>query len=143
MKNYPFCPGDYDDGEVYVWGTNSNYIFGIQQARQTPELWDIFHKEYTFELVKQINLGKFHCTVVTGDGNAYACGHGQGGRLGLGSEQTILTPKLIKFIDTQRQSNMYCIQASIARDHTVFLTECDDSYQVCVLNCTFLFLYTG
>ncbi|KAI4468430.1 btk-binding protein-related [Holotrichia oblita] len=136
VKNHPFCPSDYDDGEVYVWGTNSNYIFGIQQARQTPDIWDIFHKEYPFELVKQINLGKFHCVVVTGNGNAYSCGHGQGGRLGIGSEQTILTPKLIKFTDTQRQSPIYCIQASIARDHTVFLAECDDSYQIwsCGLN---------
>ncbi|GJQ66288.1 hypothetical protein Trydic_g4335 [Trypoxylus dichotomus] len=136
MKNYPFSPSNYEDGEVYVWGTNSNYIFGIQQARQTPDIWDIFHKEYQFEFVKQINLGKFHCVVVTGSGNTYSCGHGQGGRLGLGSEQTILTPKLIKFTDTQRQSPIYCIQASIARDHTIFLTECDDSYQIwsCGLN---------
>lgn len=33
-------------------------------------------------------LCKYHSVFLTGDGQVYTCGHGQGGRLGHGDEQT-------------------------------------------------------
>ena len=44
------------------------------------------------------------------------CGHGQGGRLGLGSEAPQLTPLSIKF-----PSEQVCIAVALGVDHSLFL----------------------
>lgn len=57
-------------------------------------------------------------------GKAYSCGHGQGGRLGLGIEQAVVSPRSINFADIQKGEVVTCLQASISRDHSIFL--CSD-----------------
>jgi inhibitor of Bruton tyrosine kinase len=60
---------------------------------------------------------------MTTDGRVFSCGHGQGGRLGLGSEQTVLTPKLVRFAASGHTPPINCKNVSIARDHSVFLND--------------------
>lgn len=110
--------------QAYVWGTNTNYTLGTgtQHARQHPDLLDAFHKKYPGCFVKQVCLDKFHCVLVAKDGRVFSCGHGQGGRLGLNSENTVLVPQEIKF-SVSGQQPFACVQASIGRDHSVFLSE--------------------
>lgn len=112
---------DVDHGEVYVWGSNTNYTLGTRQERNVPELLDAFHKEHANVTVKQICLDKYHCVLVTSDGHVYSCGHGQGGRLGLNTEQTLLNLKRINL--TSKNGAAFCTRASISRDHSVFLTD--------------------
>ncbi|KAJ8928173.1 hypothetical protein NQ314_019235 [Rhamnusium bicolor] len=111
-------------GELYSWGSNANNLLGPQQARETPELLDVFHKEYPNECVQQICIDQFHSVIITSSGKAYSCGHGQGGRLGLGIEKTVVTPHIINFSDSQKGEPITCVQASISRDHSIFL--CSD-----------------
>lgn len=110
--------------QVYVWGTNTNYTLGTgsQHSRQFPELLDAFHKKYPNISVKQVCLSKFHCVLVSIDGKVFSCGHGHGGRLGLTSENTVLEPQEIKFT-TAGMPNFVCVEASIGRDHSLFLSE--------------------
>ncbi|KAF5274038.1 hypothetical protein FQR65_LT04436 [Abscondita terminalis] len=114
---------DIHHGEVYVWGSNTNYTFGTQEARLTPELLYALHKEYPNLQVDQICLEKFHCILVSSDGKVYGCGHGQGGRLGLGSEKTVITPKQIKLSASGHANPVVCKRASIALDHSIFLSD--------------------
>ncbi|XP_060529137.1 inhibitor of Bruton tyrosine kinase isoform X2 [Cylas formicarius] len=114
-------PDKSDSGEVYTWGTNCNNALGPQQSRNVPDILDVFHKKYPNEFVKQICLSQFHSVIVTVSGKCYSCGHGQGGRLGLGIQHTEVTPKRINFPD-KSQSDFVCVQASISRDHSLFLT---------------------
>lgn len=116
-------------GEVYVWGSNINYTFGVQQERNHPELLDIFHRENPNLNVHTVCLDKFHCVLLTVDGKAYSCGHGQGGRLGLNNEQTQLKLQQISF-QSNNSNKIICKQACIGRDHSVFLT---DAGQVSIL----------
>ncbi|KAB0803203.1 hypothetical protein PPYR_00173 [Photinus pyralis] len=110
-------------GEVYVWGSNTNYTFGSQETRVNPELLYAFHKEYPNITVGHICLEKFHCLILTSDGKVYGCGHGQGGRLGLGSEGTVITPKQIKLAASGHANPVLCKKVSISIDHSIFLSQ--------------------
>lgn len=112
-----------EDGEIYVWGSNTNYTLGPQQARSVPEIMDIFHKENPNVHIKQVCLSRFHCVMVSADGRVFSCGHGQGGRLGLSTEHAVLIPKAVKFTSGNQCANVICVEASIAENHSVFLTD--------------------
>ncbi|CAG9821108.1 unnamed protein product [Phaedon cochleariae] len=120
-------------GELYSWGSNNNNLLGPQPSRQSPELLDIFHKEFSKESVRQMCIGQFHSIIVTESGKALSCGHGQGGRLGLGDEKAVVTPQLLSFSNGQKGEVISCIQASISRDHSIFLC-CDGNVYTCGLN---------
>lgn len=68
-------------------------------------------------------LSKFHCVIVAEDGRVFSCGHGQGGRLGLNTKHAVLTPQVVEFEANGHPNPVECVQASIAQDHSVFLTE--------------------
>ncbi|XP_046673434.1 inhibitor of Bruton tyrosine kinase isoform X1 [Homalodisca vitripennis] len=103
--------------QVYAWGTNYNYTLGIgnHHSRQHPELLDFFRKNNTS--IKQVAIDKFHSVFVSSTGRAWACGHGQGGRLGVDSEQMVLTPQRIR-IPVE-----LVMSASVGRNHTILLME--------------------
>ncbi|CAG9862774.1 unnamed protein product [Phyllotreta striolata] len=120
-------------GELYCWGSNNNNLLGPQQAKQSPDLLDAFHKEYPNELVEQIYISQFHSLIVTQTGRALSCGHGQGGRLGLGDELSVFLPQPIAFNPQSKGETVTCIQASISRDHSIFLCT-DANIYTCGLN---------
>lgn len=115
--------------QSYVWGTNTNYTLGTgsNHARQLPDIHDAFHKKYPHISVAQICMSKFHSIFVSTDGRVFSCGHGQGGRLGSAYENTVLIPQELQFKSSQG-TQFVCAQASIARDHSLFLS---DTGQVC------------
>ena len=53
---------------------------------------------------------------LTTSGQAMTCGHGQGGRLGLGTEDPQLTPHPIKV-----PSDQVCNSVALGVDHSLFL----------------------
>lgn len=59
---------------------------------------------------------------MTNTGRVYTCGHGQGGRLGNGSENTVLYPRLINFIASGIAQEP-CVSISAGRDHSLFAME--------------------
>ncbi|KAJ8026856.1 Inhibitor of Bruton tyrosine kinase [Holothuria leucospilota] len=102
---------------IYTWGTNSNFTLGHsnQQSRSTPDVVDEFlRKKFT---IRQVCMSKFHTAILTSTGKVLTCGHGQGGRLGHGNEQTCMLPKVISGLVTS------CEFVATARDHTLFLME--------------------
>ncbi|XP_054676670.1 inhibitor of Bruton tyrosine kinase isoform X5 [Grus americana] len=107
-----------DPMEVYTWGNNINFTLGHggQQGKHHPELVDLFPRNGVY--IKQVVLCKFHSVFLSHKGQVYTCGHGQGGRLGHGDEQTCLVPRLVEGL-----TGHYCSQIAAAKDHTVVLTE--------------------
>ncbi|KAM6279319.1 inhibitor of Bruton tyrosine kinase isoform 2-T2 [Porphyrio hochstetteri] len=107
-----------DPMEVYTWGNNINFTLGHggQQGKHHPELVDLFPRNGVY--IKQVVLCKFHSVFLSHKGQVYTCGHGQGGRLGHGDEQTCLVPRLVEGL-----SGHHCSQIAAAKDHTVVLTE--------------------
>ncbi|NXA45287.1 IBTK kinase, partial [Nothocercus julius] len=107
-----------DPTEVYTWGNNINFTLGHggQQSKHHPELVDLFPRNGVY--IKQVVLCKFHSVFLSQKGQIYTCGHGQGGRLGHGDEQTCLIPRLVEGL-----AGHQCSQIAAAKDHTVVLTE--------------------
>lgn len=107
-----------DPTEVYTWGNNTNFSLGHgnQQSRHHPEIVDLFSRSGIY--VKQVVLCKFHSVFLSQKGQVFTCGHGQGGRLGHGDEQTYLVPRMVEGLLSH-----HCSQIAAARDHTVVLTE--------------------
>lgn len=107
-----------DPTEVYTWGDNTNFTLGhgSQNSKHHPELLDLFSRSRVY--VKQVVLCKFHSVFLSQQGQVYTCGHGRGGRLGHGDEQTCLVPRLVEGL-----SGHSCSQVAAAKDHTVVLTE--------------------
>eukprot|EP00058_Branchiostoma_floridae_P018798 XP_002604287.1 hypothetical protein BRAFLDRAFT_59895 [Branchiostoma floridae] len=107
-----------DPADAYNWGTNTNFTLGhgSQQSRQHPEPVEHLFKEGVS--VAQVVMCKFHTVFLSHSGRVYTCGHGRGGRLGHGSEQTYMVPTLVEGLASQT-----CIQIAAARDHTVVLTD--------------------
>uniref|UniRef100_A0A673VXE8 Inhibitor of Bruton tyrosine kinase n=1 Tax=Salmo trutta TaxID=8032 RepID=A0A673VXE8_SALTR len=107
-----------DPTEVYTWGNNTNFSLGHgnQESRHHPEIVDLFARTGVY--VKQVVLCKFHSVFLSQKGRVYTCGHGQGGRLGHGDEQTYLVPRMVEGLLSH-----HCSQVAAAKDHTVVLTE--------------------
>ncbi|XP_006143411.1 LOW QUALITY PROTEIN: inhibitor of Bruton tyrosine kinase [Tupaia chinensis] len=107
-----------DPTDVYTWGDNTNFTLGhgSQNSKYHPELVDLFSRSGVY--IKQVVLCKFHSVFLSQKGQVYTCGHGPGGRLGHGDEQTCLVPRLVEGL---RGHN--CSQVAAAKDHTVVLTE--------------------
>uniref|UniRef100_A0A667XXV5 Inhibitor of Bruton tyrosine kinase n=1 Tax=Myripristis murdjan TaxID=586833 RepID=A0A667XXV5_9TELE len=107
-----------DPTEVYTWGNNTNFSLGHgnQESRQHPELVDVFARTGVY--IKQVVLCKFHSVFLSQKGQVFTCGHGQGGRLGHGDEQTYLVPRMVEGLLSH-----HCSQVAAAKDHTVVLTE--------------------
>uniref|UniRef100_A0A3P9I824 Inhibitor of Bruton agammaglobulinemia tyrosine kinase n=1 Tax=Oryzias latipes TaxID=8090 RepID=A0A3P9I824_ORYLA len=104
--------------KVYTWGNNTNFSLGHgnQESRQHPELVDVFARSGVY--IKQVVLCKFHSVFLSQKGQVFTCGHGQGGRLGHGDEQTYLVPRMVEGLMSH-----HCSQVAAAKDHTVVLTE--------------------
>ncbi|XP_068180155.1 inhibitor of Bruton tyrosine kinase [Antennarius striatus] len=107
-----------DPTEVYTWGNNTNFSLGHgnQESRQHPEIVDVFARTGVY--IKQVVLCKFHSVFLSQKGQVFTCGHGQGGRLGHGDEQTYLVPRMVEGLMSH-----HCSQVAAAKDHTVVLTE--------------------
>lgn len=107
-----------DPTDVYTWGNNTNFTLGhgSQNSKHHPELVDLFSRNGIY--IKQVVLCKFHSVFLSQKGQVYTCGHGPGGRLGHGDEQTCLVPRLVEGLSGQN-----CCQVAAAKDHTVVLTE--------------------
>lgn len=107
-----------DPTEVYTWGNNTNFSLGHgnQESRQHPELVDVFARTGVY--IKQVVLCKFHSVFLSQKGQVFTCGHGQGGRLGHGDEQTYLVPRMVEGLMSH-----HCSQVAAAKDHTVVLTQ--------------------
>ncbi|XP_048351373.1 inhibitor of Bruton tyrosine kinase isoform X2 [Sphaerodactylus townsendi] len=107
-----------DPTDVYTWGNNINFTLGHSghQSKHHPELVDYFPRNGIY--IKQVVLCEFHSVFLSQKGNVYTCGHGQGGRLGHGDEQTCLIPRLVESLIVHQ-----CSRVAAAKDHTVVLTE--------------------
>ncbi|XP_031286001.1 ultraviolet-B receptor UVR8-like isoform X2 [Pistacia vera] len=98
------------DGELYIWGKNSNGQLGLgkKAAKVVPALTKIeCLSGICIKLVKLAALGSEHSVAVT-DGEVLSWGGGGSGRLGDGYESSILgflsssseyTPRLIKELE--------------------------------------------
>ncbi|KAL1122279.1 hypothetical protein AAG570_003684 [Ranatra chinensis] len=61
-------------------------------------------------------MDEFHSVFVSNRGKVWSCGHGQGGRLGTGSDKPALTP-----VPVSLPNHYICVKAEVAVNHTLLL----------------------
>ncbi|TPX64968.1 hypothetical protein SpCBS45565_g05506 [Spizellomyces sp. 'palustris'] len=129
--------GDRPDAaaSLWTWGSNTNYLLGHQNSddRAFPERVDItatYKKSdrptvtvQTFSEhdpdVKSIVLSKYHSAILTSD-RLFTNGVGSGGRLGLGDEDTMLRPIVVRGVKGKVAS------LAVGPEHTVAVTTTGD-----------------
>nr|AAL29148.1 SD05384p [Drosophila melanogaster] len=106
--------------DVLVWGSNKNYNLGIgnEQNTNTPQAVDFFRKSNLW--LEQVALGAYHSLFCDKKGHLYAVGHGKGGRLGIGLENSLPAPKRVKVSSKLSGDSIQCI--SVSRQHSLVLT---------------------
>lgn len=117
-----------DPSATFTWGDNSNITLGhsSENRRAYPETVEIFRKKNI--TIRDVILCKYHTVFLTSTGQVYTCGHGHGGRLGHGDEQTCVVPRHVEAVEHE-----VCIQVTAGQDHTVLLMQSGCVY-TCGLN---------
>ncbi|KAH8233465.1 hypothetical protein KR026_008461 [Drosophila bipectinata] len=106
--------------DILVWGSNKNYNLGVgsEQNTNAPQSVDFFRKSNIW--IEQVALGAYHSLFLDKKGHLYAVGHGKGGRLGIGAENTLPAPKRVKVSSKLGDDSIRCI--SVSRQHSLVLT---------------------
>ena len=131
-----FCPFNFDNdtishtdqvtamnnvagglGEGYVWGTNENFNLGLGHHQQKNQPVIIEQLRRSGNYISKVVLQKFHSEVLTTEGSILTFGHGQGGRLGHGNEDSQLSPRCISTL----KDSVICVDIALGIDHSMFL----------------------
>uniref|UniRef100_A0A182S7H4 ANK_REP_REGION domain-containing protein n=1 Tax=Anopheles maculatus TaxID=74869 RepID=A0A182S7H4_9DIPT len=112
--------------ELMIWGQNKNYNLGIGNAqdKNSPESMEFFRKTRT--TIRKLEISSYHSVFLTHRmGELYVAGHGVGGRLGLGMEDTIAYPMKVPLTlkDDERITDV-----AAAKYHTLVLTDSNHIY---------------
>uniref|UniRef100_A0A182NAV7 BTB domain-containing protein n=1 Tax=Anopheles dirus TaxID=7168 RepID=A0A182NAV7_9DIPT len=112
--------------ELLIWGQNKNYNLGIGNAQDkgNPESMEFFRKTRT--TIRKLDISSYHSVFLTHkQGEVYVAGHGVGGRLGLGVEDTIAYPMKapVPLKDEERP-----VDVAAAKHHTLILTDHNHIY---------------
>ncbi|XP_062547692.1 inhibitor of Bruton tyrosine kinase [Armigeres subalbatus] len=107
--------------EIVVWGKNRNYNLGIGnvEGRDIPDCIDYFRKHRI--TIAKMSINCYHSVFLAKNGDVYATGHGRGGRLGNGTENTVVFP--IKVTVSMRSIDERIIDVSTGRHHTLLLSD--------------------
>lgn len=105
--------------ELFTWGSNTNFTLGHrdESTRHTPELVENVQGETKISF-REVVMCKFHSVFLSMDGRVFTCGHGRGGRLGHGNEETHLVVKEVKALQ-----GINCVSIAAGQDHTVVVTD--------------------
>eukprot|EP00117_Sycon_ciliatum_P029264 scpid13532/ scgid2313/ Inhibitor of Bruton tyrosine kinase len=116
-----------------TWGTNVNNLLGHADVkpRAQPDFLPLLvgckrSVGCTDRHVQpKAALSKFHMILVTSRGEVFTCGHGRGGRLGHGGEESELKPRIVEFL---LKSAVHLVAAG--QNHSVFV-DVDNNLYTC------------
>ena len=95
------------EGNVWVWGVNSNNALGTK-LKTTPSRLGISN-------VKKIAANNDQSMILTKDGYVYVWGLNSNGELGVGTYKEVKTPTLLNYVNN-------ILDISIGKNHTMLLT---------------------
>uniref|UniRef100_A0A1B6DZ80 RCC1-like domain-containing protein n=1 Tax=Clastoptera arizonana TaxID=38151 RepID=A0A1B6DZ80_9HEMI len=105
-------------GQVYVWGSNADGQLGLGPDVKSVSMPTVLPLE---ETVSSIACGYYHTILLTEEGHAYACGEGEGGKLGLGNTENVMVPTIIPL-------EAYLLFVTAGGNHTIAVAVDDKAY---------------
>ncbi|EDQ85787.1 uncharacterized protein MONBRDRAFT_11635 [Monosiga brevicollis MX1] len=101
---------------IFGWGDNSTFALGLHNDNTSikPRLVTFPHNV----AITTLSTSKFHTLFLTTTGRVYACGHGRGGRLGIGA----LDYSTLGIRPLDAPSNVRFVAVAAGRDHSLFVT---------------------
>ena len=111
------------DGQLFTWGSGDMGKLGHGRVTRPQMLPRMVRGKLSKESVKSVSLGMSHSAVVTNTGGCFIWGGGWFGRLGLGSNDNVYSPKKITGLDY-----MFVVQISCGGYHTMALTKEGEVY---------------
>eukprot|EP00124_Ichthyophonus_hoferi_P001021 Ihof_evm2s46 gene=Ihof_evmTU2s46 len=115
ISSFYDCP----PGKLFTWGSNATYALGhaSQGIKIHPRSVAGFWGNEQRIMIQSMVTSAYHSAFITSNGDLYTCGHGQGGRLGLGnSESTVLEPLQVNLQDRK------AALVAANNDHTCVIT---------------------
>jgi inhibitor of Bruton tyrosine kinase len=88
---------------------------GNEMKKTNPDICEFFKKNNIN--VIEIAMSKFHTIFRSSEGQVYTCGFGMDGRLGHNDELTLMQPKIIESLKSEK-----CIRVAASRNNSYFLT---------------------
>ncbi|KAJ1611420.1 putative uvb-resistance protein uvr8 [Cryptosporidium canis] len=120
--------GDYhtgcltDDKKALTWG------LGLQGRLGHGDTQDVFTPKLIESLaglpIKEISCGGHHTAILLGTGKLYMFGGGAFGKLGFGSKDDVLIPRLLE----GPLEDIYINKVSLGSQHSAIVTKCGNVY---------------
>lgn len=107
------CAALTRNGDVYIWGCNSNGQLGTGNTNSSNE----FIKVEFDQKIKDVAIGSEHTLFVACDGNLYSCGNNRNGQLFLGNNKNENKPSL-SYEVKGKVSNVVC-----GANHSIVITD--------------------
>jgi alpha-tubulin suppressor-like RCC1 family protein len=121
------------DGNVYIWGSTNTGKVGIGNFIEGKECFLLNPTKLilprTCRNVAKMSCGYAHTALIAENGQLFVFGCGDGGRLGLGSFDTIYTPTLVNCLVHERIADVSCGNCSTLVSTHIFDTQ-DDEHSV-------------
>ena len=108
---------------VLTWGSNLRFNLGHKNGGDIlePKRVTALNRDVIKSYICSVEFGTYHTLFLDKAGKVYTCGYGNGGRLGLGTEQTKNIPTLIPSLKD-------IVKVSCSRDHSLALTSEGEVY---------------
>ena len=128
------------EGNVYSWGWGGSFLSGVgglghgdDSTQISPKLIDTFGREHV--RIAQVDCGELHSLALTDDGELWAWGNGEYGRLGNGTSDCSYVPEPMEFF-----ADMNIVSIAAGQSFSLALTEDGKIYGWGKNDCTFVLL---
>ncbi|XP_043288691.1 secretion-regulating guanine nucleotide exchange factor isoform X1 [Venturia canescens] len=110
-----------EDGQVYVWGSNSHGQLGIKNSKDFKDFREPTKIDYLPERIKHMSMGLRHSAMVTESGKVLITGSGIKSQLGIMDQDNRVIKNFDTFVKIPELNDV--AEVVCGQNHTVALTQ--------------------
>jgi alpha-tubulin suppressor-like RCC1 family protein len=115
------------DHTVFTWGSGKYGCLGNSRSENAfmPQLIDADFDGHKFTNIKDISAGMYFCLALNNEGVLFSWGCGSNGRLGHSDENSVGSPKIIKYLE---ENNVKIMSISSGDIHSCIISSSKELY---------------